>query len=255
MSHAPSDLEAAAAAIAGAQQVVALTGAGISAESGLATFRDPLDGLWAKYDPTELATPEAFARDPDLVTRWYDMRRTRCLAASPNAGHEALCRLATRMDAESRQFTLLTQNVDRLHQRAGSTDVVELHGTLVEWHCATCNAPAIDLPDPLPSTPLPCDCGGLFRPGVVWFGESLPQDAIEAAYSAIQSCDVFLSIGTSALVQPAASFVHIVAQRGGMTIEVNRDPTPISSLVTWSLQGSAGELLPQLVDAATNRGA
>lgn len=233
-----------------AQLIVVLTGAGVSAESGLDTFRDSGEGLWSKYDPTRLATPEAFQADPELVTRWYDWRRLRCAEAEPNAGHGALARLQERCEHAGREFTLLTQNVDRLHHAAGSRDVVELHGTLWEWRCVRCGESKEERGPAFEGYPLRCACGGLRRPGVVWFGEALPSDAIERAQQAIGSCDLFLSVGTSAMVYPAAGFARTARQHGAATIEVNRDPTPISALVDVSIQGRSGEVLPGLVDRA-----
>ena len=235
--------------LARARSVVVLTGAGISAESGIATFRGGMDALWKDFDPQTLATPEAFERDPEMVTRWYDWRRLKCLDAAPNPGHLALATLESRLSAQSGRFTLLTQNVDRLHQRAGSRCVVELHGTIMEWRCCRSGRPvptpagAWDtFPPASPHTP-----GALVRPNVVWFGEALPEAALAAATDVSRSCDVFMSVGTSALVYPAAGFIKVAAASGAFTIEVNRDPTPISSSVDCALHGLAGELLPRLV--------
>ncbi|MCA9311529.1 MAG: NAD-dependent deacylase [Phycisphaerales bacterium] len=234
-------------AVADAGHIVVLTGAGISAESGIPTFRDAIDGFWSQYDPRDLATPEAFARDPELVTRWYDMRRGMCAAASPNAGHQALVHLQQQVTARGGRFTLLTQNIDGLHQRAGSTEVVELHGSILRWRCATCAAHPQDLPMPLPSFPASCACGGHLRPGVVWFGEALPESALEAAVEAAAACDLFMSVGTSAVVYPAAGLIDLANDRGVATMEVNRDPTPLTGRVSWALTGCAGEVLPRLV--------
>ena len=229
--------------------VVVLTGAGVSAESGIPTFRDASEGLWAKYDPSELATPEAFVRDPELVTRWYDWRRAKCAAAKPNPAHLALAQLERELIERGRQFTLLTQNVDRLHHAAGSRDVVELHGTLWVWRCTRCGVEREDRQVPFREYPPRCaDCSGARRPAVVWFGEPLPQHALAWACDALETCDLFFSIGTSAVVEPAASFVHTARQRGAKTVEINRDPTPISRIMDWSLLGKAGELLPALVN-------
>jgi NAD-dependent deacetylase len=226
---------------------VVVTGAGVSAESGIPTFRDPLEGLWAKYDPRELATPEAFARDPETVTRWYDWRRQKCAGAKPNPAHLALAWLGKHFQEQNRCFTLLTQNVDRLHQAAGSRNVVELHGTLWIWRCTRCGIEHEEREVPFKEYPLRCACGGARRPAVVWFGELLPDDAIQNAHDALESCDLFFSIGTSAVVEPAASFLHTARRRGAKTAEINREPTPVSRMADWSLQGSAGEILPGLV--------
>lgn len=224
-----------------------VTGAGVSAESGIPTFRDALTGLWARYNPEELATPQAFTRNPELVTRWYDERRMRCAACAPNPGHFALAELERRFVAAGRDFVLLTQNVDRLHQRAGSKHVVELHGTLWEWRCIACGAEREEPTAPFTSYPPRCECGGPRRPGVVWFGETLPAEALAQAYPALETCDVFLSLGTSAVVEPTASFVHLAKGVGTRTIEINLESTPISDIVDCSLRGKTGQILPQVI--------
>jgi NAD-dependent deacetylase len=236
-------------ALRDARAVVVLTGAGVSAESGIPTFRDPMEGLWAKYDPSELATPEAFARDPEMVTRWYDWRRERCAAAKPNPAHVALARLERHLD-QQRRFTLLTQNVDRLHQSAGSCNVIELHGTLWVWRCTRCGIEREEREVPFKEYPARCACGGALRPAVVWFGETLPEKALQKTYDALQTCDLFFSIGTSAVVEPAAGFIHTARGHGAKTVEINLDPTPISRAVDWSLLGKAGEILPELAKQA-----
>jgi NAD-dependent deacetylase len=233
-----------------AREVVVLTGAGVSAESGIPTFRDAMEGLWAKFDPGQLATPEAFARDPETVSRWYDWRREKCAAAKPNPAHLTLAKLEKNLTAQERDFTLLTQNVDRLHQAAGSGNVVELHGTLWVWRCTRCGIEREERAAPFKEYPPRCACGGARRPAVVWFGETLPEPALEQVHGALESCDLFLSIGTSALVEPAASFIHIARRHGAKTVEINRDATPISGIVDWSLRGKAGEILPELVQRA-----
>lgn len=232
-----------------ARHVVVLTGAGISAESGIPTFRDALDGHWAKLDPMQLATPEAFARDPGLVSRWYDERRLKVAACAPNPGHHALVKLQNALESRSARFTLLTQNVDGLHQRAGSRDVVELHGSLRTWRCTATGRDFEPGPQPFGEFPQPSPYakGAFLRPGVVWFGEMLPEAALTAAEQAVESCDVFLSIGTSAVVQPAASFVQVAGAHGARTIEINRDPTPVTRWVEWSVLGKAGEVLPRII--------
>ena len=227
-----------------------LTGAGVSAESGIPTFRDAMEGLWAKFDPSQLATPEAFARDPEMVSRWYDRRREKCAAAKPNPAHLILARLGKYLTAQDRAFTLLTQNVDRLHQAAGSGNVVELHGTLWVWRCTRCGIEHEERVTPFKEYPPLCTCGGARRPSVVWFGEVLPESALEQARDALETCVLFLSIGTSAVVEPAASFIHIARRHGAKTVEINRDATPISGVVDWSLRGKAGEILPELVQRA-----
>ncbi|HZW08488.1 MAG TPA: NAD-dependent deacylase [Phycisphaerales bacterium] len=231
----------------GRGSVVVLTGAGVSAESAVPTFRDAMTGLWARYDAERLATPGAFGRDPALVSRWYDERRQRVLGCEPNAAHLALAEWQRSCSERGVGFTLLTQNVDRLHQRAGSEDVVELHGSLLVWRCTKSGRERTDLPAPLPHYPMPSEAGGIYRPGVVWFGEALPEAALARARAALASCDAVVSIGTSAVVQPAASFVLVARAHGAAAVEVNREPTPISGAVDVSVQGLAGEIVPELV--------
>ncbi len=237
-----------------AKSIVVLTGAGISAESGLATFRDPEEGLWSKYDPMELATIDAFERDPELVTRWYVWRFARAQDAQPNPGHEALAQLEQWINEQTtcnddRSFTLITQNVDGLHQRAGSHRVIEIHGSILRWRCT--NTGAEKRLDELcfDQTPVPSEHGGIMRPCVVWFGEMLPEKEMIQTQQALESCDLFLSIGTSGQVQPVASFVSFALSNGARTIEINRDPTPMSEAVDLSIMGLAGEILPRVIDA------
>lgn len=229
-----------------ARRIAVLTGAGVSAESGLPTFRDPLNGLWARYRPEELATPEAFVRDPLLVWGWYRMRREAARQAAPNPGHLALARLETLAPA----VTLITQNVDGLHRRAGSRDPVELHGNLFRSRCSADGVVHEPLVDPaLESGGLPrCpDCGALLRPGVVWFGESLPLAALERAREAALGCDLFLSVGTSHEVYPAAALPALAASAGAAVAVVDPDPLPTALPGAWWLAGKAGEVLPALL--------
>jgi len=239
-----------AAALRSARQVVILTGAGISSESGIPTFRDALTGLWAKYDPAELATPQAFARDPALVSRWYDARRCQVARCRPNRGHVALARLQRAMLAKGLACTLITQNVDRLHQAAGAADVIELHGTLWIWRCLDCRASSEELGPPFATYPRRCRCGGLRRPDVIWFGEMLPEAAFSSSQEAVAWCDYFISVGTSSVVYPAAGLIEQALASGAKTLEVNSRPTPFTEHVTWSIRGKSGEVLPKLVDAA-----
>ncbi len=234
--------------LAAARSVAVLTGAGISAESGVPTFRGP-GGLWRQYRPEELATPEAFRRDPRLVWEWYDWRRQRIAQARPNAGHEALVRL----EASKPRFTLITQNVDGLHERAGNRRVVKLHGDIWMVRCLGCGRERRDERVPLPELPPRCECGGLLRPGVVWFGEPLPPDAWEQAEAAARQAEVFLVVGTSAVVYPAAGLIPLAQSAGARVIEVNPDETPFSSRLDCSLRGPAGELLPALIPPAGSR--
>lgn len=233
-----------------------VTGAGVSAESEIPTFRDATKGLWAQFDPMTLATPEAFAENPERVTRWYDHRRLGCLAAQPNPGHTALADLERRVAARGGEFWLLTQNVDGLHARAGSERVHELHGSITRWRCTETGREADLPPTALTSFPprSPYAQGGLLRPGVVWFGEALPAEALEAAEEAVRSCDVFLSVGTSSAVYPAAGFIQWAASRGAKTAEVNLEETPVSSSVDWSIRGRCGEVLPALIELMNTRG-
>lgn len=230
----------------GARRIAVLTGAGISAESGIPTFRDAQTGLWAKYRPEELATPEAFERNPKLVWEWYEWRRALVRGARPNPGHVALARM---QDCVA-EFTLATQNVDGLHARAGSRCVLELHGNILRSKCFA-EGTLFESWPPSDSVPPRCpDCGAWLRPDVVWFGEMLPPGALEPAAGAADRCDVFFSIGTSALVQPAAQLPIAALDAGATVIEINRDPTPLTSLASFSLRGAAGDILPRLLEAA-----
>src|SRR5512136_453334 len=227
------------------KRVIVLTGAGVSAESGVPTFRGA-DGLWRRHRAEDLATPEAFARDPRLVWEWYESRRQLIATRRPNAAHEAIAALET----HAREFLLITQNVDGLHRRAGSRRLAELHGNLWRVRCLAEGTVTENREVPLRSLPPYCACGALLRPDVVWFGEALPTDAIRQAYDAAESCDVMLAVGTSALVQPAASLPMIAKTHGAYVVEVNLEPTPLSSLVDEAHHGRAGEVLPRLLDAA-----
>ena len=229
-----------------ARCVTVLTGAGVSAESGIPTFRDALAGLWARYDPQALATPEGFARDPALVARWYDERRLACAGCRPNPGHYALAEIERRITQAGGAFVLITQNVDRLHQRAGSRNVVELHGTIWVWRCIACGTEREEAGEGFGTYPPRCDCGGLRRPAVVWFGELLPSRALARAQAALETCDTFLALGTSATVEPAASFVHVVRARGAHIIEINLETTPASDAADYTVRGRTGEILPQI---------
>ncbi len=235
-------LEDARAAIADAASVAVLTGAGISAESGIPTFRGP-GGLWRNYKPEDLATPEAFARDPKLVWEWYNWRRELVAKAEPNAAHRALVALEVRKP----RFTLITQNVDGLHDRAGSGKILKLHGDLWRMRCTECGANWPDGRAPLPKLPPHCGCGGLARPGVVWFGEPLPEGMMQEAEHAAADAAVLLVIGTSAVVYPAASLIPFAREAGAKIIEINVEPSAASSMADVVLQGPAGEILPQLL--------
>ena len=225
-----------------ARAVVALTGAGISAESGIPTFRGSA-GLWKQYRPEDLATPEAFAKDPRLVWEWYDWRRCLIAKAEPNPGHYALAELEKRKSS----FALITQNVDGLHDRAGNRNLLKLHGDIWWVRCTVCGGERRDERAPLPDLPPLCDCGGMLRPGVVWFGEPLPPRVWHESEQAACSADLFLVVGTSAVVYPAAGLVWLAKSAGAKVVEVNPEETPISSQVDCSLRGKAGELLPELI--------
>jgi NAD-dependent deacetylase len=230
-------------ALRAAQQVCVLTGSGISAESGVPTFREAQKGLWEQFDPHQLATPEAFQRDPALVWRWYRWRRDLVAAVEPNAGHHALVTLARLVP----ELTLVTQNVDGLHQRAGSDGVIEFHGNLFEDRCFVEGCVVVDA-DMSADVPVCPGCGGMLRPGVVWFGEPIPESAMHAAAAAVSGCDLFFSVGTSALVWPAAGLAEAARQQGAAVVEINLDATPLSSQTDFCLQGKSGSLLPELVD-------
>lgn len=239
-----------------------VSGAGVSAESGLATFRTESEEalrefgdnppLWSRFNPVDLATAGAYQRDPAMVSHWYDWRRGQGARAKPNPGHEALALLERRLEADGGEFTLLTQNIDGLHQAAGSRNVVELHGSLWMWRCLSCGDEREDRDPPFESHPPRCAaCAeGIRRPSIVWFGEALPADAVRAAAEAVDACDLFMSVGTSAVVYPAAGFAEAAAMRGVPTIEVNLEATPLSPLVSWSIPGRSGEVLPALLAAA-----
>jgi NAD-dependent deacetylase len=225
-----------------ARFVVVLTGAGVSAESGVPTFRGT-DGLWRNHRAEDLATPEAFGRDPRLVWEWYDWRRQLIARCAPNAAHYAIAQLEWRVPA----FLLITQNVDGLHRLAGSVRVVELHGNIWRMRCLQDGTVTERLDVPLPAVPPRCQCGGLLRPDVVWFGEALPAEALEQAFRAAESCDVFLVVGTSAVVQPAATLPVIAQRNGAYVVEVNLDPTPLTAVAHESHHGKAGDVLPRLL--------
>lgn len=228
-----------------------LTGAGISAESGIPTFRDKQTGLWETFDAAALATPAAFHRDPALVWGWYEWRRMQVLRAEPNPAHRAFATMADRLT----RFTLITQNVDDLHERAGSHQVLHLHGELARPYCKACRRPYVhpggipEIPESgAPLEPPRCEgCGARVRPGVVWFGESLPELEWLAAVEAVKTCEVLLSVGTSSVVQPAASLLNLANSAGALTVLVNLNPTEADKAAAFVLRGAAGELLPRLV--------
>jgi NAD-dependent deacetylase len=225
-----------------ARSVVALTGAGISAESGVPTFRGA-GGLWRHYRPEQLATPEAFAQEPVLVWEWYLWRRGLIAKAEPNPGHHALAAFERKVP----EFTLVTQNVDGLHERAGNRNIVKLHGDIWRSRCQLCGEEKVDEKTEISHLPPLCECGGVVRPAVVWFGEGLRDGAWKAAERAVQSADALLVVGTSAVVYPAAMLVPLAKESGAKVVEVNTDETPMSALADASLRGASGKILPELL--------
>lgn len=237
-----TELGRAAEFLAAARKIVVLTGAGVSKESGIPTFRDAQTGLWAQYDPQKLATTEGFLRDPSLVWRWYDFRRKMIRDVKPNAGHFALAELEKMFS----EFKLLTQNIDGLHRAAGSIQMVELHGSIDRFKCFDKGHPAEDIPFELEEPPL-CACGSLIRPDIVWFGEALDGRNLQESFRCAEAADVFIVVGTSALVYPAASFPAVASDHGAKVIECNMEETAISDIADVFLQGPSGITLPKLV--------
>ena len=230
-----------------AKYVAALTGAGISAESGIPTFREAQTGLWSKYRAEELATPDAFRRNPQLVWDWYEWRRSIISRTTPNPAHYAIAKLEEIIPG----FTLITQNVDGLHQQAGSGTVrplIELHGNIHRSRCMD-NSHYVDEWEDDAKPPQCPICGSQLRPDVVWFGESLPPDELQAAIQAASECEIFLSVGTSAVVEPAASLPYIALQRDAVIVEINPENTQLTINADYSLRGSAGLILPSLCEA------
>lgn len=241
-------------AMRAARHIVVFTGAGVSAESGIPTFRDALTGLWERFDAAVLATPQAFLQDPELVWGWYEWRRMKAVQAQPNPAHLAIAALARHVP----KLTVITQNVDDLHERAGSIGVIHLHGSLHKPHCFDCGRPpakALGMPlEPEGGRrvePPRCKhCGGMLRPGVVWFGESLPSDAMHAAFAAAQNCDVLLSIGTSGVVYPAAEVPILAWESGAVVVHINPHAVAHGEEREYTLAGAAGEKVPALVQQA-----
>jgi len=239
----PDVLEAAARALAGARRVVVVSGSGISAESGVPTFRDK-DGIWSTVRIEDVATPEALRRNPRKVWEFYEGRRRNMQAVQPNPGHHAIAE----MEAVFGEVVTITQNIDGLHQRAGSTQVLELHGSLWKARCLDdCGATRDPFPVPAAELPPPCECGGVLRPSVVLFGELLPPGAMEQAAQDAAECDVCLVVGTSGAVWPAAGIPLVAKKAGRITIEVNPADTEISADLDLLLRGGSGEVLPALL--------
>ena len=245
MTLLQQELSIAAQILNHVQRVACLTGAGVSAESGVDTFRDAETGLWSKFDPVQLASQEGFAADPGFVWRWYMERLAHMSTVPPNAGHVALAQLAS----IAPDFTLATQNIDDLHERGGSEDVLHLHGSINRFRCNDCQAPyALTAGDRIADEPPACPrCGGLIRPCVVWFGEMLPDEALAEAQRAARSCDVMLVVGTSGVVYPAASLPFTAAANGATIIEVNPVQTDITEVADIALRAPSGIVLPQLI--------
>jgi NAD-dependent deacetylase len=238
-----TDMERAVERLRNTKSLLVITGAGISAESGIPTFRGN-DGLWQNYRAEELATPWAFERDPVTVWKWYDWRRGIIGKAEPNPGHHAIRRLEETLPG----FFLITQNVDGLHGRTGIKNIIEIHGNLWRVRCPRDGRTMMLMDVPLKSIPPCCECGEMLRPDVVWFGESIPSDALQMSYNAMSLCDTLMVVGTSGVVYPVASFPENVKSNGGFVIEVNLEPTPITNVADVSLFGKSGDILPAVVD-------
>jgi NAD-dependent deacetylase len=226
-----------------AKSIAVLTGAGVSAESGIPTFRSN-GGFWQQYRFEDLATPQAFERDPKFVWTWYEERRRGIAKTRPNAGHDAL----VEMERRASDFTLITQNVDGLHDQAGSKNIIKLHGDIWIVRCTRCRGEEITR-DEFNDLPPYCECGGMMRPGVVWFGEMLPEGAIERASEAVRNADLFIVAGTSAHVHPAAGLIPLAIRNGTTVIEINPKATEFSADVTFALRGTSAEILPRLISS------
>ena len=235
-----------AAVLRRATNVAVLTGAGVSAESGVPTFRDALTGLWENFKAEDLATPEAFLRNPPMVWEWYMQRRKTLATVEPNPGHVALAEIERRVQ----RFTLATQNVDGLHAKAGSRNIIELHGNILHTKCFDAGHHVTDWPGDTRVPPHCPFCDSLLRPDVVWFGEMLPLGAIEDATEAARACDLFLCVGTSALVYPAAELPEVAKQAGAIVVEVNPSPSDVAAYADYTLAAPSGVALPALVRAA-----
>ena len=230
--------------IENSKKITVLTGAGISAESGIPTFRGS-DGLWNNLNPQDIATPEAYNNDPKLVWEWYDWRRRIIDKASPNHGHLALAEI----ERQKEKFTLITQNIDGLHQVAGSQNIIELHGNIWETRCVNCGLVARNYEVPLPDLPPKCSqCGEMVRPNVVWFGEIIPMELIDTALLAIEESDLMMIIGTSGVVEPAASMGLLAKQSYKKVLEINLDQTPNTAIYDISIQAKSGAVLPLFYD-------
>ena len=252
--HPPAFPQDLITSLQAARHIVVFTGAGVSAESGIPTFRDALTGLWERFDAEDLATSDAFRRDEDLVWGWYEWRRMKVLGARPNAAHASIAALVRHVP----RVTVVTQNVDDLHERAGSHEVLHLHGSLHEPRCFDCSRAHVMAPEVAQEPaagrrlrPPHCShCGGSVRPGVVWFGENLSESVLDRAFAEAKACDMLIAIGTSGLVHPAARLPGLAKASGARVVQVNPTSTPLDSDCDWSLRGEAGKVMPQLLQAA-----
>jgi NAD-dependent deacetylase len=237
------EIETVAQKIAGMKKLVVVTGAGMSRESGIPTFRDAPSSLWANFNPEDLATEEGFSKDPPLVWKWYSERRNRIGEKSPHPGHYAVAEMEPLFES----FNLITQNIDDLHRKAGSKNLIELHGNIFRYKCFDKHHTVDRLPR---SNDIPprCECGSYIRPDVVWFGEMLEEDDLDRAFVALSSCEAILVIGTSGLVYPAAGFPGVAKSYGAFVVEVNPEETPITDVADVSIRAEAGEVLPRLLD-------
>ena len=232
--------------IENSNKITVLTGAGISAESNIPTFRSS-DGMWNNVNPEAVATPQAFKNDPKFVWEWYDGRRIIMDKATPNHGHFALAEI----ERQKEKFTLITQNIDGLHQVAGSRNIIELHGNIWEIKCEKCGLISRNYEVPLPELPPKCsECGEITRPNVVWFGEIIPMEVIDSALLSIEECELMMIIGTSGIVEPAASMGLLAKKSNKKVVEINLDPTPNTGLYDISIQAKSGEILPLFYDIA-----
>lgn len=242
-----NEIEKAVKLLQQVETLAVLTGAGVSAESGIPTFRED-EGLWKNFRAEELTTPEAFRKDPAFVWEWYGFRQKKVLECKPNPAHYTLAK----MEKHYKKFTLITQNVDNLHRKAGSSHLLELHGNILKARCTSCSM-VLDFvlaDDPLPQCP---QCVSLLRPHIVWFGESLDLNTIDEAFQRAAACDLFITAGTSALVHPAASLPLEAAGHGAALLEINPETTPITPFMTISIRGKAGEVLPLIWEKIINK--
>jgi NAD-dependent deacetylase len=247
MSGLHDAAELVADAIEREQPIVAFTGAGISQESGIPTFRGA-DGIWQRHDPQQVATYEGFEADPARAWRFHEALRKICRDARPNPAHLALAWIERAADGRA-LVPVVTQNIDGLHQAAGSEHVLELHGSCHRMKCIECDFSTEDMPDEFDTLPPTCECGALLRPDVVWFGEQLPRDAMEQARGLAEAADVMLVVGTSATVQPAASLPVLALRAGAAVVEINYEPTALTAAVEVALHARAGDTLPELAEA------